>query len=92
MLAELVVAAVVIAPDGRLFQGPVHSLDLAVGPGMVGLGQPVLDAMLAAAQIEHVRRKARGWTVGISRRQGELDAIVGEHGVDGVRHSCNQGR
>ena len=76
MLAELVVAVIVIAPDGGFLQRPVHPLHLAVGPGMVGFGQSVLDAMLAAAQVKHVRCKSRGRTVGISQREGELDTIV----------------
>ena len=35
--------------DGGLLDGAVHPLRLAVRPGMVGLGEPVLDAVLAAA-------------------------------------------
>ena len=47
-------AAVVIALDGRLFDGAVHPLDLAVRPRVVDLGEPVLDAVFVAAQVEHV--------------------------------------
>jgi hypothetical protein len=52
--AELIVAIVVIAPNGCSLQRPVYPLDLAVGPGMIGLGQLVLDAMRTAAQVKHV--------------------------------------
>src|SRR5215216_4678928 len=49
---ELVVAVVVIAPDGRVFEGPVHPLDLTIGPGVIGLGEPVLDVVLRAGVLE----------------------------------------
>jgi hypothetical protein len=40
---------------GRIFDRPVHSLGLSVGPRMVGLGQTVLDVVLDADAIEDVR-------------------------------------
>ena len=36
---------VVVALHGGFLDGSVHALDLAVRPGMVGLGKPVIDAM-----------------------------------------------
>lgn len=33
---ELVVSVVEVAFDGGVFDGPIHALDLPVGPGMVG--------------------------------------------------------
>ena len=54
VLAQLVVAAVVIAPDGRLLEGAVHSLDLSVRPRVIWLGEPMLDLMIPTEQIEHV--------------------------------------
>ena len=45
---ELLVGAVVITPDGRFLERPVHPLDLTVGPGMVGLREAVLDPVLEA--------------------------------------------
>ena len=38
--------------DGDFLDGPVHPLDLSVGPGMVGLGQTVADAMTKTDAIE----------------------------------------
>lgn len=52
MLAELVVALVVVASHGSFLGRPVHSPDLTVGPGMIGLGQRVFDAMTPASAIE----------------------------------------
>ena len=51
---KLVVAVVVVAFDSRFFEGAVHPLYLAIGPWMVGLGQSVVDVVLAADLIEAV--------------------------------------
>lgn len=48
MLPELVVSLVVIAVDSRFLDGPIHPLDLTVGPRMVGLGQAVMRRVLSA--------------------------------------------
>ena len=40
---------------------------------------------------KHVRHVTRRRTIGVSRREGELDAIVGENGVDLVWHGRDQG-
>src|SRR5687768_7492261 len=39
---ELLVALVVVPLDGRILEGPVHPLDLPIGPRVVGLCQAVL--------------------------------------------------
>ena len=39
-------AVVVIAFDGGVLDGPVHPFHLPIGPGMVDLGEAVLDAVL----------------------------------------------
>jgi hypothetical protein len=41
VLAQLVVGLVVEALDGCFLDGPVHPLDLAIGPGMPGFSRPV---------------------------------------------------
>ena len=51
---ELGVRSIVVALDGRLFEGAVHPFDLAICPWMVGLGEPMFDAVLIADAIEHV--------------------------------------
>ena len=55
---ELIVAVVVVAFDGRVLEGAVHSLDLSIGPRVVGLCQAVLDVVLAADPLEHVHAVA----------------------------------
>ena len=40
--------------DGRFLDGSDHSLGLAVRPGVIGLGQPVLDAVFLADPLKDV--------------------------------------
>ena len=89
--AELVVAVVVVAFDGCFLDRPVHPFDLAVGPRMVRLGQPMLDAMALAGPIEGMATQHRSWPFAVLREVGELDAVVGEHRVDEVGHGVDQG-
>ena len=76
---------VVEALDGRVLDRPVHSLDLTIGPRVVGLGQPVLDPVGFADHVEAHRPGIDG--VAVPRLLGELDAIVGEDRVQPVRNS-----
>ena len=87
---KLPVAVIVIALDGGFLDSPVHAFDLAVSPRMLDLGKPVLDAILAAAHVEHMGHVPGRGTIGVTRRKGELNAVVGEHGVDFVRNRLNQ--
>jgi len=88
---ELVVTIVVIAFDCRFLDSSVHALDLTIGPRMLDLGQPMFDAVLSAAHIEHMRHESRRRSIGVARREGELNAVIGEHRVDFVGNSRDQG-
>jgi hypothetical protein len=70
--------------DGGVLDGAVHPLGLAIGPGVVGLGELVPDAMLAADAVEDVAHPLGGGTVSVLRQIGESHAVVGEHGMDGI--------
>ena len=77
--------------DGGLLHRPVHPLGLSVGPGMVGLGELVLDAVLIADAVEgmdHPVPLAGSAT-------GEGDAVVGQHSMDAVgeggHHPAHEG-
>ena len=74
--------------DGRLFDGPVHSLGLTIRPRVIRLCQPVLDAVLGTDTIEDVGAEIplRG-SVPVLRQIGESHAIVGEYRVDFVGES-----
>ena len=87
---ELVVAIVVETFDGCVLDGAVHPLDLPIGPGMVDAGEAVLDAMLLASHGEHVGHVPGRGPVGVTWREAKLDAVVGEHGVDPVRHGGDE--
>ena len=52
--AQLVVGGVVEALDCGLLDGAVHPLDLAVGPGMLGLSQAMIDIVAGAGHVEGV--------------------------------------
>ena len=82
---QLGMAVVMVAFDGRFLDRSIHPFDLTVGPGMLDLGQPVLDVMLVADPVEDV---VEG--VFVVRHVGELDAVVGQHGVDGIGHGSDQ--
>ena len=79
-----------IAFDGGFLDRAVHSLDLAIGPRMVGFCQPMFDAAFAASHVEHVRYVAGGWTIGVARREAELDAVVRQDRVNLVRNGGDQ--
>lgn len=85
---ELIVSIVMVALDGRFLDRAVHALDLAIGPGMLDLGQPMFDAILLAAHIERMCRVSCRRAVRVARR--ELDPIVGENRVDLVGDSRDQ--
>lgn len=68
--------------------GADQPLDLSVGPRMVRLLQTVLDAVCLADHVEpHL---ARPGGVAVTKLPGELDAVVGQNGVDAVRHGLQQ--
>jgi hypothetical protein len=99
VLTELVVALAVEPLDGGIPYGAVHALDLAVGPRVSRLGQPVLDVEFGAGELEGV---AEEWLLAgqhlldllgrpaIAGGLGEVRAVVGEHGVDPVGNCCGE--
>ena len=73
---QLGMSVVMVAFDGRLFDGAVHPLDLADDPGMLDLGEPVLDPIFDAAHVEHLGHIGGRGAIGVARRKGELDTIA----------------
>ena len=86
----LFMAAVVEAMDSGFLDSSVHTFDLSVGLGMVGLGESVLDVMSQTYPIKEVSSPAGRGAVAVLRQIGELDAVVGEHGMDAIGHGCGQ--
>lgn len=80
MPLKLIVAVVVIVMDSRFLDRAVHAFNLAIGPGMLDLGQPVIDIILAANPAEDVRR-----CIDVPLVIGELNTVVGENRMKPVR-------
>ena len=87
---QLVVAVIVVALDGRLLDCPIHPLDLAVGPRVVRLREPMFNAVALASAIERVAAERGSWSLAVLRQVGELDAVVGENGMDAVGDRLDQ--
>src|ERR1700722_10695830 len=87
---ELVVGVVEVPLDGGVFDGPVHALDLSVGPGMIGFGKSVFYSMRIANTVEGMSSKACGYPLSVLRQIVELDPVVGEHGVDAIWNCFNE--
>ena len=87
---ELFVGVIEEAFDGGFLDGPVHAFDLSVGPGMVGSGQTVADAMTKTNAIEGMSTPSRRKPSTVFRQVGELDSVVGEHGVDTIRNGFDE--
>ncbi len=90
MILELLVAVVVVAPDGGFLDGAVHPFDLTIGPRVIGLGEAVLDAVAPAGAIEGVAAPPGGWSLAILWQVGELDAVVGEHDMDLIGNGSHE--
>lgn len=85
---------VVEALDRRLLYGAVHALDLAVGPWMLWLCQPVFDIVGLAGSIERMPAPHGCRLRAVYRQIGKLDAIVGQNDLDlvgnGGHQSCKE--
>ena len=90
MPSKFIMAGIVVTFDGGVFDGPVHPLDLTIGPRMVGLGQPVFDPMLGADAIEQMTCEPCCWPIAIARWMAELDSVVGQDGVQSVRAEVDE--
>ena len=82
---------IVVALYGRLLDGPVHPLDLSVRPGMLRLRQAMFDTVAPAGPIERMAATLGRWPVPVLPHIGELDAVVGQDGMDLVGNSFGQG-
>lgn len=57
---ELPMALVMIAFDGGVLDRPVHAFHLAIGPGMLDLGEAVRNPVFVAAHVEHMGDRRGG--------------------------------
>lgn len=52
MLLELSMSIVMIGSHGGFLDGAIHAFDLAIGPGMIGFGQAMIDIMASAGRFK----------------------------------------
>jgi hypothetical protein len=57
---------------------------------MVGPDQPVFDSMKKTEPVEGMATEARGWSLPVLGQIGELDSVVGEHGMDAIRNGLDE--
>jgi hypothetical protein len=88
--SQLALGFAVVALHSRFLEAPVHSFDLAVRPGRVRLGEPMLDAVLSASTIERMATAQCGGLRTVLWLVSELDTVVRKHGVDLVTNSLDQ--
>jgi hypothetical protein len=81
MLFQMVMALVMVLFHGGVFERAVHAFHLAIRPGMVGFGQPMVDAILLTDAIKNMLKG-----VDIALAVGELDAVIGQHRMDLLGH------
>ncbi|OAV55675.1 hypothetical protein A6U98_29890 [Rhizobium sp. WYCCWR10014] len=91
MPGELVVTVVMIAFDGGFLDCPVHSFDLTVGPGVIGFGKSVFDAMCSACTIEHMDAQPCRGSIAARRQIAKLDAVARQDGMNFVGYGLDQG-
>ncbi len=88
MRSQLIVGFVVEALYSRVLDCSFHSLDLTIGPRVVGLGQAVL---YPAGFADHVETHWPGIDgVAVPGLLCELNAVICENGVDLVGHGLKQ--
>jgi len=84
-----------VALHGRFLDGSVHSFDLTIRPWMTWFGKTVFDVEVGAGRFEGMAAEWQFlcphlldvlWRPAIAGGIGEVRPIVGEHGVDPVRH------
>ncbi len=85
VVSQLLVVVVVKAFDGCVLDRAVHSFDLTIRPGVLDLGQPVLNLMLAADPVEDMLEG-----INVPIMIGELDAIIRQHDVEPVGHGGDE--
>lgn len=74
--------------DGCFLDCPVHPLNLTVRPGMIGFRQTMFDPVGFADHVEaHGTRPGRIAITGLVR---ELDAVIGQNGMDPVRDDAQE--
>jgi hypothetical protein len=84
VLFQVLMGLVIVCCDRGFLEGAMHALHLAIGPGMLGFGQPMGDGVCITDSCQDV---FEGICILLPIRKP--DAIIGELGVKCVRHRRN---
>ena len=68
---ELLMVVVMVSFDGGILDGPVHSFDLTIGPGMFQFGETVLNSVARTDAVKEQRK-----SVFVLGTVGKLDAVI----------------
>ena len=90
MFLKLSMRFVIIAFDGGFFKSSVHAFNLSIGPGMIGFGEAMFDAMLKAAQMEHMTHEACCSPFTIAGLDAELCAIISQNSMNFIGYDLDQ--
>jgi len=55
VVLELSMGLIVVGTHRGLLDGAIHSLDLPIGPRVVGFGEPVVDVVTCTSHLKGVR-------------------------------------
>lgn len=79
-----------IATQMPSIERSARPLDLPFGPRVIGFGQAMRDPMSPAGSVEGMAAPSGSEAIAVPGQIGELDAGVGQHGVDLVRDGRRQ--
>jgi Domain of unknown function (DUF4910)/winged helix-turn-helix len=84
MRFQVAMGVVVVLLNGGILERAVHAFHLPVRPGMVGFGEPMVDAMLLTDAINNMLQG-----IDITLTIGELNAMISQPGLNLIGHSDN---
>jgi hypothetical protein len=71
-----------VALYSRLFDGTIHALHLPVGPGVIGLGQIMINTAQKTDPVKWMALEACSQSFAILQKIGELDVVIREDSID----------
>ena len=75
----------VIMIHRHILERSIHPLALPIGPGMLRLGQSMLNSVLSTDTTKDVVE-----SIAILQPIGELNTVVGQDSVNAIRHNSEQ--
>jgi hypothetical protein len=85
MLFQVLMRLVIVFLDRGFFSCPVHALYLPIGPGVIGVREPVFNGMFIT---DTGNDMFEGLLVLFP--VGELDTVIGQKGMEAIGHGRDQ--